>query len=190
MTIDNEFDALLHDALSEYRDAEPLAGLEDRVLERLAEVNDKRKAPWLRWAVAAACAAVVAIAVWIGASRRSIETQAPTAVVTVRPAESAPAQAPAPVVRAPAVTAHKATKSVRTAIPSAPAAGAQAKPAVFPLPTPLTGDERALMAVLQQDPKAATGASEESKPITIAEIEIKPLAIGGLSSSENPGEKQ
>jgi hypothetical protein len=32
--------------------------------------------------------------------------------------------------------------------------------------------------------------SQTDKDITIAEIEIEPLAIGGISSSENPGEKQ
>jgi hypothetical protein len=190
MNHDEHLNNLLDEALSEYRDAEPLAGLEDRVLDRLAEVNGKQKVPWLRWAIATACAAVVALAVWTAAARRSTETQVPTAVATVKPAESAPGRASAPVLSAPAVTAHKATKPVRTPMLSARAAEAQAKPAVFPLPTPLTENERALMAVLQQDPKAATGASDESKPITIAVIEIKPLSIGGISSSEDSGEKQ
>ncbi len=190
MNHDEHLDNLLDEALSEYRDAEPLAGLEDRVLHRIAKANEEQKATWLRWAIAAACAVVVALAAWIGIARRPIETHAPDSVATAKPAEQAPAQAPAPVVRAPVVTARRASKVVLPATPTVRATEARAKPSVFPLPTPLTAQERAFVTALNQSSSAVPAASEEDKAITIAEIEIKPLSIGGISSSEDSGEKQ
>ena len=186
MNHDEHLDNLLDEALTEYRDAEPLAGLEDRVLDRLAQASHKRKAPWLRWAIATACAVVVALAAWIGIARRPIETHAPDSVATAKPAERAPAQAPAPVLGG---TARRASKVVLPATPTVRAAEARAKPSVFPLPTPLTAQERAFVTALNQS-SSAVPASEEDKAITIAEIEIKPLSIGGISSSEDSGEKQ
>ena len=61
---------------------------------------------------------------------------------------------------------------------------AQIKPAVFPSPSPLTAEERAFMAALNQSLSTVPVAAEPDKAITIAEIEIKPLAIGGVSQGE------
>ena len=62
MKTTDEFDEILSNALSEYREAEPLAGLEDRVLRRVQQQRERRKlcvamelrrwlSPWLylRW---------------------------------------------------------------------------------------------------------------------------------------------
>jgi hypothetical protein len=46
------------------------------------------------------------------------------------------------------------------------------------------------MAALQKAPDPVSVAGGQENAITIAEIEIKPLVIGGVSSSENSGEKQ
>jgi hypothetical protein len=44
----DQLDRLLDQALSEYRDAEPLAGIEDRILRRIA-VQPTKSSPWMRW---------------------------------------------------------------------------------------------------------------------------------------------
>ena len=182
MNHDEHLDNLLDEALSEYRDAQPLTGMEDRVLRRLAEMNHKRKAPWLRWAIAGTCATLVAFAIWLGVARRPVETHTPNTLATVKPAQPAPAQTPAPLASAPIVTARRATKAPPAATSSAPATEAQAKPAVFPSPTPLTAAEREFIAALQQDSKAIPATSGDSGPIAISEINIKPLAISGQTS--------
>jgi hypothetical protein len=82
-----------------------------------------------------------------------------------------------------AAKTHKAARSGTRAVLPVPAV-AQIKPAVFPLPVPLTVEERAFMAALNQSAIAMPVSSEPDKPITIAEIEIKPLAIGGVALGE------
>ena len=86
MTHNDEFDKVLDDALSEYREAEPLAGLEDRVLQRLQLQTEQRRKLWWRWSAIAAAAAALIIAAWIGMGRshaacqcaiRGAETSAP-----------------------------------------------------------------------------------------------------------------
>src|SRR5271169_5365271 len=74
MNCNDEVDPILDDALAEYRDAEPLAGLEERVLRRLETTGEPARSPWWRWSTALACAALVAIAAWIGMRGRFRET--------------------------------------------------------------------------------------------------------------------
>jgi hypothetical protein len=54
----------------------------------------------------------------------------------------------------------------------------------FPTPTPLTDEERALLAFVAQSPKQAEevladAKSRSSKPIEIKEIQLEPLPDGG-----------
>jgi hypothetical protein len=192
MTTNNEFDALLHEALSEYRDADPLAGLESRILARVQDPDSRRRLFGWRWQIAGACAAAVALAIWFGAMRRSSQVSAPP-VVAVAPAYPGPDLPPAAEARAhPPFATQKARKpstAVATAFMQTPAVP-QIRPEVFPLPTTLRPEERAFMAALQKAPDPVSVAGGQENAITIAEIEIKPLVIGGVSSSENSGEKQ
>ena len=80
MTNDNQFDALLHDALGEYREAEPLAGIESRILARIHADASGRKSLGLRWAIALACAAAVVLAIWLGVGRRTPHPAIPSRI--------------------------------------------------------------------------------------------------------------
>ena len=89
MKPDEDFDNLLDDALTEYRDAEPLAGLEHRVLRRLRCQTERRRATRLAWSAAAvATAALLAIAAWLGLQERVHRASA--AVMAVQKSEAAP----------------------------------------------------------------------------------------------------
>lgn len=186
MNHDAHLDNLLDEALSEYRDAEPLTGLESRILARIAQPKTRRSPFALRWAVAFACATAVALAIWLGVGRRTSHPVAPAAVAKTQTVQPPRAQAPvestavAPLV---AERPHNAARSGDRAVLPVPAV-AQIRPAVFPSPSPLTAEERAFLAALNQSPGTTHVASEPDKPITIAEIEIKPLAIGGVSLGE------
>lgn len=188
MNKDNQFDELLHDALSEYREAEPLAGIESRILARFHASETGRKSPVLGWAVALACAAAVALVVWFGAARRAMQT-APSTVARTLPVEKFLVHSDERPVVDPISAAARPGSAARSSARISEAASGivQSKPSVFPLPTPLTAEEHAFMAALQKNPDAAA-ASDAA--MTIAAIEIKPLVIGGLPPLENPGEKQ
>ncbi|HVP53432.1 MAG TPA: hypothetical protein VMU45_00425 [Candidatus Eisenbacteria bacterium] len=184
MNYHDEFDDILDRALSEYRDAEPLAGIESRILARIDGREITPRKLGLRWAIALASAAAVALAVWLGVARHTPQTAAPSVTATARPVPSASAQPPAVAVAVSAAHGGKTPKSARqTASAAAPSAqSAQAVPAVFPLPTPLTVEERAFMTALQSAPRAEYTASDADSAITIARIEIKPLQVGGSVS--------
>ncbi|HVP50275.1 MAG TPA: hypothetical protein VMT56_03535, partial [Candidatus Bathyarchaeia archaeon] len=95
MNNDAEFDGLLHEALSEYREAEPLAGIESRILARIQDRDARRKTPGWRWALAGACAAALVVAIWFGALRRAPQSAAPNInVATTKPVEKTPAEKP------------------------------------------------------------------------------------------------
>jgi hypothetical protein len=193
-----EFDELMHDALGEYREAEPLAGMEARVLERLHSQAVECRRAWWMWGAIATCAALVLIGVWLGVKNPTppkeggVGHPAPP-VVAVGPASRGPdlpleseARAQPPIA---AQNVRKPGPAVATAVMH-PAAVVEVRPAVFPLPTTLSPEERAFMAALQKAPDSASVAPGQDKEITIAEIEIKPLVIGGVTSSEDSGEKQ
>ena len=188
MSDNRQLDNILDEALSEYCDAEPLAGLEDRVMQRVQEQQAVRQTRGLRWAIAFGCAAALAFAVWLGLERRAPQTTPPSAVATTGSVQPAPVQAPSVAVADTGANTSNRPKSARH-IASAialPAQSAHVMPAVFPSPTPLTAEERTFMAALQRDPLAMPAASDADTAITIAKIEIKPLSIGG----ETSGDKQ
>ena len=188
---EDEFDNLLDHALSEYRDAEPLAGIEDRILARLHQRETTRQRFGWRWAIAFSCAAlaVIVVGITLGGPLRQLLAGWGGAHKPASPKQTVAAQKP---VAPPPATQENPTRNIHRVprTPSVPievAATPEPMPAQFPMPTQLTPEERAFMAALQKDSAAMPAASDE--PITIAEIEIKPLSRGG-SSSEISGEKQ
>ncbi len=188
MNDNQQLDTILDRALNEYRDAEPLAGLEDRVMQRIQEQKAIRQTRGLRWAIAFGCAATLAFAIWLGLERRAPQTTAPSAIATTASVPPAPVQAPSVAVADTGANTSNRPKSARQPVSAIaqPALSAHVMPAVFPSPTPLTAEERAFMLALQRDPPAMPATSNADTAITIAKIEIKPLAIGG----ETSGDKQ
>ncbi len=181
----DEFEDILHGALAEYRDAEPLAGLEDRVLCRLRLAADHRRKLLWRWSALAAAAAMLTIAVWLGVSARARHTPSPAAA-THKPAPPAEPQRKPSVSAAAhrgAASSVPAVKTARTKQPhvsaSSPRVSLQRAPRreEFPMPTPLTSSERSLLALAQTHPAALQGLQEQDidKQIDIAPIAIEPL---------------
>ena len=184
-----EFDDLLEQALSEYRDAEPLAGMEARLLRRLQTRHENRTNRWLRWSLAAAGVVAVIVAIWITTRQRVPQTAGPEARVVARPIEPQPHQPEAhmepplqPAVGAqdPAVAPHHAAAIEVTRAPVK-----QAVPDVFPVPIPLTPEERAFVAALERHPDAVSSTADVDSPAAIAQIEIKPLSIANYVPGEN-----
>jgi hypothetical protein len=182
MKFNDEFDQVLDDALAEYRETEPLAGLEDRVLQRLRLQTERRQRLWWRWSAIAAAAAVVLMAAWIGLGDRtrrdvvapsvvqkqaqSVEPQPPQ--VDTRTADAYPASKPTPVAKA---ASRKTPVLVAAELSREPTP----MPERFPSPLPLKPEERMLLALATTHTEILMGKTGDDKEIVIDPINIKPL---------------
>lgn len=147
--MENDIDVIIDRALTGYADATPLAGLEQRVLTRIGIAKAPRRRFKLWHATLAAGAVSLLVIVMVG--RRPVE-------VLPRIASSVPGF----------VTEKVDTPLVVHRRKRAP----KLKP--FPAVTPLTGEERALLALVQYQPAEALQFSES---LDIEPIQIQPLAI-------------
>lgn len=193
MNNDKHLDNLLDEALSEYRDAEPLAGLESRVLQRLHLLPQGRRVAWWKWATVAACAATLAFAVWLGlrphvptaqplAETRNIEVPPET-----QPAAQTPRSAPQSPRQPPTEPARKTDHRVLTSTTLQPPVAAPKNRAneSAPLSAPLTGEERQLLALAQAHPDALRELAREDQRIAIAPLNIQPLPSEANPNGDN-----
>ena len=191
MTFHDELNSVLDDALAEYREVEPLAGLEDRVLQRVKSQAECGRRPWWRWNAVAAAAAVLAMAAWIGFSGSARHKVLPSPVAAQK--QGLPSE---PQWRAAGRAAAKeqVAEANRPRSPRAPAAlrvasyEGEPRKEHFPLPAPLKPEERMLLALAQTHPEFLRELSrdDEDQEISIAPIHIKPLAEGtGDHGGEN-----
>jgi hypothetical protein len=165
----DELDHIIDAGLANYASREPLAGLEDRVLNRVRGANaGGRRFRHGYWGlVVAAVGALIIVAVLPRGSRAPVEKPVP--------AEQAEAASPVPAARVtPAALARLRLRPRHKAV--------LPKRDQFPTPTPLTPEERALIALAQLPPAelaALTDSRRSSEELRIAPIEISPLEIDG-----------
>ncbi len=160
---DERLERMLDEGLAGYGAEDPLAGMEERILARIgaAERARHRLTGWGALTLAAAALAAIAV-VQQPPSQRHKERVPP-----VRRMAEAPEIHP-PVSSMQAVQLHRPKRV--SSWPKLP---------VFPAPTPLTAEERLLIAMVKEDPKRAAEAFESlrkrSEPIEIAPLVIAPL---------------
>jgi hypothetical protein len=167
----DELDKILDSALASYSQEEPRPGLDGRVLNHIRAAGEVRRFAWLRWAMAIpalVCLLVLALTFW---SKRDLIPRPPKPIPTV--AKGLPVLPVAPQITQLAIT-RPTPKRLPKRLP---------KREQFPTPTPLTAEERALLAFVAHSPKQAEQAlaamkSRSVEPIQIAEIHIKPLQDG------------
>ncbi len=172
----DDLDLLLDAALAAYVDAEAQPGLTHRILAAARHLEPRRSAlRWLPLAISALAAALLASIFLI--HRAGI------------PSHPAPlvAQVPAPTFSAglksnPTPPAHRAREHAARAA-SRPAPAQLPRLEVFPTPTPLSPEERALLTAqgnpdgvpTQPAQSAAVLDRQSVEPLHIAAIEIPPL---------------
>jgi hypothetical protein len=171
----DELDKLLDEALASYSIEEPRPGLGQRVVSRVRADGDRRHFGWWRWAVAIPVfASLLVLAIGHrtkpqqGALDRNRTSSEPAATTYVAPTE--------PRHAAPRRTHRAVGRSVATNSPL-PRRG------VFPLPAPLSAEERALVDLVTRFPDQARdvlieASQRSSRPIEIQRIEIPPLPGG------------
>jgi hypothetical protein len=171
----DELDRLLDEALASYSSEEPRPGLEQRVLSRVRAEGTARRVDWWRWALAIP---VFASLVLLAITHRA----RPQAAQVERNHSSA--HAPATTVAAPAEPRHAAPRHAHRVL-NRPVVARSPLPKrdVFPLPAPLSLEERALVDLVTRFPDQAREifieADQRSRqPIEIQRIEIPPLPGG------------
>lgn len=181
----DHFDEWIDKALTAYSAAEPVHGLEERVLRRIDGDRGRRttlRQGWLRFAVPAA--AVLAIGL-VGAElwRRPM----PQPLNSVRVRQTGPAAAPASsaprrmegIAPRPRVAATGSVAGRRSTH-----AEGLAKKQVFPTPTPMTKEEEVLASWAYAAPMEVSEAfaalrERSEQPVVIQPIRIEPLRIDG-----------
>ena len=158
--LDRALDNALDNALAQYSSEDPLAGLEQRVLNRVRAEGAARRFRFGRWVLAVGVAVVAGMIT--------------TAVLWKRPLPHGPStgQARRPVLPTPAGLGKRARQTSRLVrLP---------RRAEFPTPAPVSSEERALLALVARAPDQAREAlldlqRRSTEPIQVAEIRIEPL---------------
>jgi hypothetical protein len=182
MQNDRELDRMIDAALPGYSSAEPRPGLEDRVIARaLVEKPRFFRIAW-QWSLALPAFAALLVLLFLPRTRHQ----------PLEPIQRVPRSSPTVALSAPETTPapHAVSKAKKTH-PSLPvttlAADQQPLPKqqVFPTPSPLTAEERTLVAYsrvqFRELPTKPT-TNVEIDPIRVAELQIKPLTIPALNT--------
>lgn len=151
-------------ALADYAAAEPLAGLEQRVLGRVHAAHRRRR--WFAFAAVPALAAIIAAVVLVPKPHPGpmVATSAPRRAEPPLPSAAVVTPPPPP----PALVRRKAVHH-RTPMPPQP------KREFFPTITPVTRQEQVLVELAKTHPQDLLARPAET-------IEIKPLVIAPLSA--------
>jgi hypothetical protein len=188
MNHENQFDELLHEALGEYREAEPLVGLERRILHRLQAQPAGRSLRWI-WGAIATCLALVLIGVWIGVKNPTPPKEGGVGHPATELQQEASAR-PSPtrsLVKQPEVTGRsklnsKPTSPVLFVRATSPAALTAQQ---FPTPINTTAQEQALSVIARAHPDALAVSNEEPRLLAIAPLEIARLTSVNQNIGEN-----
>ena len=167
MESNDELDRRIDDALAGYADAEPLEGLEGRVMRRVRAAGRRRA---FGWAAAMAAAVVVLMTVIVARTPRVV---APKSHDVARVETVVPPR-PTPVAEKPRIARRRRVNSRIARLEPLP------KLEQFPAPTPLTEEERALAVFVARYPKEAQQAFADLRKRSEEPVEIKPIEIPPL----------
>ncbi len=182
---DRKFDELLDGILQEDAYAEPIAGLEDRILTRMASPPERRFSwRFMMWGVGAAIPVCLALAFALNHHPAPRLDPPMMAHHQTAPAPPTPIEPAAPRTKS-TLAPHNAKPLpvADAAAPTTEQAEALPKLDVFPTPTEAEEPVRALaaLAAVRQAPPLPAGQPDKLpakivvEPITIAAIEVKPL---------------
>jgi hypothetical protein len=161
----DELDTILNEGLASYSMEEPRPGLPGRVMARVRVDGAKGRR---RWYLLAAAAAAFASLVVVMVLHREAMPEPPAA------------WAPPPVavmIEPPPMPRHPQTPRPAFVAP-------HPRREIFPEASPMTSNERTLIALAQKAPEAARWLAEQDKPLAIDPIEIQPLDTGGTPTGE------
>jgi hypothetical protein len=177
---DDELDNLIDCALPGYSGAEPLAGLEERVLNRTRLAGAApRRSKSLRWALAFS---ILTSLVFGAIVLRTQHSAAPKATDVARTRTASASLRPVPSLN-PAVEERRVVPKHRGRIPMpSPSPKSLPRQEQFPARSLITGEERVLLAFIETHPTEARQAFAELQKRTNEEINIQAIQIRPLQS--------
>jgi hypothetical protein len=164
MPNEDELDKLLDNSLARYSAVEPLTGLEERIMQRLAAGQHRRTTGnFARWAAAIGCLTTLS---------------AFAVLVQIRETESAHARLAQPRQVATETLLPIALPQQRFSL-TAPAGRGKRRPkqSDFPVRTPMTPEEKALLRLATYSKGAFSDLDKVAEPIQIAPVEVEPVLI-------------
>ncbi len=162
----DEWDEVLDGALASYSAAEPLAGLDERVLRRVRGAGERRSRVWIwAWAGAAVCLVLLCLA-WLKQDRAPV-TPARVVFRASAPPRSLPAAA--------------LVRPVRHARPR--------RPRVV-TPPRLTEEELLLVRLVARDPEGAVREFTSLNEAVNRDLTPEPLVVTPIEIDSLDGEKE
>jgi hypothetical protein len=166
----DELDRVIDGALPDYSGTEPLAGLEERILNRVRVVKDASRRR-LVWAFAlVAVAAVIVVVIVVRGPRVSVPKNDDAVVATAHVGSAVAVEKP---------PRGEPKRSVRA---RAPRQRVLPKRDLFPTPAPMTDEERALVAFVSQRPSEAQEIFADLRKRSVEPIAIEPIQISPLQN--------
>jgi hypothetical protein len=167
-----ELERILQEGISSYAAGEALTGLEERIIARVRMTKSSRENTAGVWAVLAMGLAVLVLcgSVYLRVGRTQsrplrIVSEAKTATLEETPSRPDEIKTSRP----------KRHRNPVVALPKQP---------VFPTPSPLTVQERMLVAMVKQDPEGTAQIFDSLRKRGSEPLEIAPLIISPLETGE------
>ena len=171
---DRELGRLLDEALARYSDVEPLAGLEERILER---VRSETASPRRRWNVVWALAGVAASILLAFFVRDRVEPRHEQVTVLARGTDRLP------IATVPLTIPVRVQKPIRHRDRNQPAALPEENE--FPARTPMTPEERALANVWRRAPAATANLFADLEQSAEAPTAIAPVEMNNTNGRKS-----
>lgn len=149
---EKKFDDLLNSALSEYSAVQPRPGLESRILARIQDSAQQPRWWSVRWLVAGAAAAAIAVIVLSVLFFRPARRPQQVEIRPNHPQAIQPQPQPNSEVTTAKTTPVRRERRLPQAQPRLELALSD-RPSVFPTPTDFTEQEKLMLAYLAQTPK-------------------------------------
>lgn len=174
----DELDDILDCSLAQYSNAEPLTGLEDRILQRIrTEAVVRGGANRIVWAaVAVLCtAALFVLAMAIHLNRKTNPEQARVANDGKTATRAAAAASERPVLLAGRLAGSNERRKIRRAVRTLP------KQMDFPARTGMTAEEKALVRfVSSSQPGSLSPTAKDDSVTADAQIEPAPIVVDAI----------
>lgn len=158
---DEELDRILNAALERYSDVEPLDGLSERILCRVAGESRLRLRGWLM-------AGALATAVLAGIVALHLNPRPDVERLVAHPRPVIAHRQETPIVVRPA-------RRIRRHVE-------RTKQLVFPMPTPMTAEEKSLADLASARPGVFPDIEKDPEPILVVPLEVTPVVTELMSN--------